>query len=162
MQLAKAMGAEVTGVCRGSKADHVLALGADHVIDHTTRDFTTGGADAPGYDVVFDLVADHPLGRLRHTLAPRGTLVLSSGKGGRVFGPMGRMLRASVVSPFVSQRLVVLAARRSGDDLAELARRIDAGEVRPVVDRTYELAEAPEALRHFESGSVRGKLVLTV
>ncbi|WP_448810709.1 NAD(P)-dependent alcohol dehydrogenase [Agromyces bauzanensis] len=159
VQLAKAMGAEVTGVCRGSKADHVRAIGADHVIDHTTRDFTAGGLR---YDVIFDLVADHPLGRLRRALAPRGTLVLSSGKGGKVFGPVGRMIRASAVSPFVSQRLVALAARRNGEDLAELARRIDAGEVRPVVDEVFSLERAADALVRFESGSVRGKLVLTV
>ncbi|GAA4372006.1 NAD(P)-dependent alcohol dehydrogenase [Agromyces bauzanensis] len=159
VQLAKAMGAEVTGVCRGSKAEHVRAIGADHVIDHTTEDFT---ADGPRYDVIIDLVADHPLGRLRRALAPGGTLVLSSGKGGKVFGPMGRMLRASVLSPFVSQRLRSLAARRNGDDLAELARRIDAGEVRPVVDEVFPLERAADALTRFESGTVRGKLVLEV
>ena len=159
VQLAKAMGAEVTGVCRGSKAEHVRAIGADHVIDHTTEDFTAGGAR---YDVIFDLVADHPLGRLRRSLTPNGTLLLSSGKGGRVFGPIGRMLRAAAVSPFVSQRLVALTARRNGDDLAELARRIDAGEVRPVVDEVFPLERATDALTRFESGAVRGKLVLAV
>lgn len=159
VQLAKAMGAEVTGVCRGSKAEHVRAIGADHVIDHTAEDFTAGG---PRYDVIFDLVADHPLGRLRRALAPRGTLVLSSGRGGKLLGPMGRMLRASVLSLFVSQRLVALAARRNGADLAELARRIDAGELRPVVDEVFPLERAADALTRFESGTVRGKLVLTV
>ncbi|MEV1132347.1 NAD(P)-dependent alcohol dehydrogenase [Agromyces sp. NPDC049794] len=159
VQLAKAMGAEVTGVCRGSKAEHVRAIGADHVIDHTTQDFTAGGTH---YDVIFDVVADHPLGRLRRALTPRGTLVLSSGKGGKVLGPIGRMIRVAAVSPFVSQRLVTLAARRSGDDLAELARRIDAGEVRPVVDEVFPLERAADALTRFESGTVRGKLVLTV
>lgn len=159
VQLAKAMGAEVTGVCRGSKAEHVRAIGADHVIDHTTQDFTADGAR---YDVIFDLVADHPLGRVHRSLTPKGTLVLSSGKGGRLLGPMGGMLRASVLSLFVPQRLVALAARRSGDDLAELARRIDAGEVRPVVDEVFPLERAAEALTRFESGAVRGKLVLAV
>jgi NADPH:quinone reductase-like Zn-dependent oxidoreductase len=159
VQLAKAMGAQVTGVCRGIKADHVRALGADHVIDYTVEDFTAG---ASRYDVIFDLVADHPLGRVRRSLAERGTLVLSSGKGGTVFGPFGRLIRASVVSPFVSQRLRPLAARRNGDDLAELARRIDAGEVKPVVDEVFPLERAAEALERFESGGVRGKLVLAV
>lgn len=159
VQLAKAMGAEVTGVCRGSKVEHVRAIGADHVIDHTTQDFTAGGAR---YDVIFDPVADHPLGRLRRALTPRGTLVLSSGKGGKVLGPIPRMIRAAAVSPFVSQRLVALAARRSGDDLAELARRIDAGEVRPVVDEVFPLERAADALARFEAGTVRGKLVLEV
>ena len=159
VQLAKAMGAEVTGVCRSAKVDHVRALGADHVIDYTSQDFTAGG---PRYDVVFDLVANRPLGAMRASLAPHGVLVLSSGTGGKIFGPFGRIIRASAMSPFVSQRLKPLAARRNGDDLAELARRIDAGEISPVVDRTYPLDEVREAIGHFESGTVRGKLVLTV
>ncbi|MRG60864.1 zinc-binding dehydrogenase [Agromyces sp. CFH 90414] len=159
VQLAKAMGAEVTGVCRGWKADHVRALGADHVIDHTRDDFT---AHEGRYDVVFDLVADHPLGRTRRALKRGGTLVLSSGRGGRNLGPMGRIAAASVVSPFVPQRLRPLAAKRDGDDLAELARRIDAGEVRPVVDEVFPLERAADAARRFEAGDVRGKLVLAV
>ena len=159
VQLAKAMGAEVTGVCRAAKADHVRAIGADHVIDYSTDDFTAGGAR---YDVIFDLVADHSLGRLRRSLTPRGTLVLSSGKGGKVFGPFGRMIRASVISPFVSQRLRPLAARRNGDDLAELASRIDAGEVTPVVDEVFPLERAAAAVARLESGAVRGKVVIQV
>ncbi|GAA1763387.1 NAD(P)-dependent alcohol dehydrogenase [Agromyces humatus] len=159
VQLAKAAGAEVTGVCRGAKSEHVRAIGADHVIDHTREDFT----DTTGrYDAIFDLVADRPLGRVRRALTPRGTLVLSSGRGGAVFGPFGRIIRASLMNPFVSQRLRPLAARRSGDDLAELTRLIEAGEVNPVVDRTYPLAQAAHAIADFESGAVRGKLVLTV
>ena len=159
VQLAKAMGAEVTGVCRGAKAEHVLAIGADHVVDYTRDDFTDA---THRYDAVFDLVADRSLSRIRRTLTPRGTLVLSSGTGGAVFGPFGRIIRASFMNPFVSQQLRPLAARRSGDDLAELTRRIEAGEVTPVVDRTYPLAQASQALAAFESGVVRGKLVLVV
>ena len=159
VQLAKAMGAEVTGVCRGAKAEHVRAIGAEHVIDHTREDFTASGIR---YDAIFDMVADHSLGRLRRSLTKNGVLVLSSGTGGRVFGPFGRIIRASLVNPFVSQRLRPLAARRNGDDLAELTRLIEAGEVIPVVDRTYDLADAAEAMRRFEAGAVRGKLVLTV
>ena len=108
VQLAKATGAEVTGVCRASKADHVRAIGADHVIDYETAGLH-GGRGA--LDVVFDLVADHPLGRVRRSLTRRGTLILSSGRGGRVLGPLGRMAAASITSPFVSQRLRTLAAR---------------------------------------------------
>lgn len=159
VQLAKAMGAEVTGVCRATKADHVRAIGADHVIDYTSEDFTAG---AVRYDVIFDMVADHPLGRVRRALTGKGTLVLSSGKGGKVFGPFGRIIRASVISPFVSQRLRPLAARRNGDDLAELARRIDAGEVRPVVDEVFPFERAAEAVARLESGNVRGKVVISV
>jgi NADPH:quinone reductase-like Zn-dependent oxidoreductase len=159
VQLAKAMGAEVTGVCRGSKAEHVRALGADHVIDYTTEDFTAGG---PRYDVIFDLVAGHPLGRVRRSLRRRGVLVLSSGTGGKVFGPFGRIIRASLISPFVSQRLRPLVAKRNGDDLAELSRRIDAGEVTPVVDEVFPLERAAEAVARLESGAVRGKVVIAV
>jgi NADPH:quinone reductase-like Zn-dependent oxidoreductase len=159
VQLAKAMGAEVTGVARTAKLEHVRAIGADHVIDHTTTDFTATG---DRYDVVFDLVADHPLREVRRALAPRGTLVLSSGRGGRVLGPLGRMAAASVISPFVSQRLVTLAATRDGGDLAELAGRVDAGEFAPVVDEVFPLERAAEAIARLESGAVRGKLVLAV
>jgi len=159
VQLAAAMGAEVTGVCRGAKAEHVREIGAHHIVDYTTEDFTHR---ADRYDAIFDMVADHPLGRLRRTLRRNGVLVLSSGTGGRVFGPFGRIIRASLMNPFVSQRFRPLAARRNGDDLAELTSRIEAGDVTPVVDRTYDLADAAEAIRQFESGTVRGKLVLTV
>lgn len=159
VQLAKAMGAEVTGVCRGAKAEHVRMIGADHVIDHTSEDFTER---AGRYDVIFDMVADHPLRRLRRSLTRNGVLVLSSGTGGKVFGPFGRIIRASLMNPFVSQRFRPLAARRNGDDLAELTRLIEAGEVTPVVDRTFDLADAAEAIRQFEAGAVRGKLVLAV
>lgn len=159
VQLAKAMGAEVTGVCRAEKADHVRALGADHVIDHTTEDFT---AHEGRYDVVFDMVADHSLRRISRSLTRGGTLVLSSGRGGRVVGPLWRIAAASVMSPFVPQHLRTLAAKRNGDDLAELARRIDAGEVRPVVDTVFPLDRAAEAVARFEAGDVRGKLVLAV
>lgn len=159
VQIAKARGAEVTGVCRGDKSDHVRALGADHVIDHTREDFTETGGH---YDLIFDLAANRPLGAVRRALTRRGVLVLSSGTGGRVFGPMGRIMRAAVVSPFVSQRLRPLAATRSADDLAELAGLIDSGAVTPAVDRTYPLDQAREAFARFESGEVRGKLVLVV
>lgn len=159
VQLATAIGAEVTGVARTSKLEHVRAIGADHVIDHLTTDFTATGER---YDVIFDLVADRPLRAVRRALAPHGTLVLSSGRGGRVLGPLGRMAAASVISPVVSQRLVTLAATRNADDLAELARRAEAGEVAPVVDEVFPLERAAEAIARLESGNVRGKLVLTV
>lgn len=159
VQLAAAMGAQVTGVCRATKVDHVRSLGADHVIDYTSTDFTL---NEDRYDVIFDLVADHPLGHLRRALTPRGVLLVSSGRGGTVFGPLGRIIRASVLSLFVSQTLRPLAARRSGDDLTELTRRIDAGEVTPVVDEVFPLDRAADAIRRLESGAVRGKLVLAV
>lgn len=159
VQLAKALGAEVTGVCRGAKAEHVRRIGADHVIDRTAVDFTE--VEQP-YDAIFDPVADRPLSRIRRAVAPGGTLVLSSGRGGRVFGPLRRIAAASLISPFVSQRLRPLAAARSGEDLAELTRRIEAGQLTPVVDEVFPLERAAEAIARFESGAVRGKLVLAV
>lgn len=159
VQLAKAFGAEVTGVCRGTKAEHVRRIGADHVIDHTVADFTE--VDRP-YDAIFDPVADRPLSRVRRAVDPGGTLVLSSGRGGRLLGPLGRIAAASLVSPFVSQRLRPLAATRNGADLAELTRRIEAGELAPVVGEVFPLERAADAVARFESGAVRGKLVLAV
>jgi NADPH:quinone reductase-like Zn-dependent oxidoreductase len=159
VQLAKAMGAEVTGVCRAAKADHVRAIGADHVIDYTSDDFTVGGGR---YDVIFDLVADHPLGRVRRSLTRHGTLLVAAGEGGKVFGPFGRIIRASTMSLFVSQRLRPLATRGNGGDLAELTCRIDAGEIVPVIDAVFPLERAAEAITRLESGEVRGKVVITV
>jgi len=159
VQLAKAFGAEVTGVCRGPKSEHVRRIGADHVIDHAVTDFTD--VEHP-YDAIFDPVADRPLSRVRRAVAPGGTLVLSSGRGGRFLGPLGRIAAASVVSPFVPQRLRPLAATRDGADLAELTRRIEAGELTPVVDEVFPLERAADAVARFESGTVRGKLVLAV
>lgn len=167
VQLAKAMGAEVTGVGSAAKADHVRAIGADHVIDYATEDFTAavgsdGESNAGRYDVIFDLVADRSLSSLRRTLTRRGTLILSAGRGGRVLGPLGRIAAASVVSPFVSQRLRPLAATRNGDDLAELARYIESGAVRPVVDEVFPLERTADAVDRLESGAVRGKVVIEV
>ncbi|MBT2498770.1 NAD(P)-dependent alcohol dehydrogenase [Agromyces sp. ISL-38] len=167
VQLAKAMGAEVTGVASAAKADHVRAIGADHVIDYAAEDFTAaagraGERDAGRYDVIFDLVANHSLSSLRRALTRRGTLILSAGSGGRVLGPLGRIAAASVVSPFVSQRLRPLAATRNGDDLAELTGRIESGAVRPVVDEVFPLERTAAAVERLESGTVRGKVVIEV
>jgi NADPH:quinone reductase-like Zn-dependent oxidoreductase len=159
VQLAAGLGAEVTGVASAAKADHVRAAGATHVIDYRTVDVTEQGER---YDVVFDLIGDRSLGALRRILAPRGTLVLSSGGGTRVLGPLGRIVRASMLGPFTRQRLRPLAARRDGDDLDELRRLAEAGTLRPVVDRVLPIDRAAEALALLESGAVRGKLALRV
>jgi NADPH:quinone reductase-like Zn-dependent oxidoreductase len=159
VQLAAGLGAEVTGVASAAKADHVRAAGATHVIDYRTVDVTEQGER---YDVIFDLIGDRPLGALRRILAPRGTLVLSSGGGTRVLGPLGRIARASMLDPFTRQRLRPLAARRDGDDLDELRRLAEAGTLRPVVDRVLPIDRAAEAIALLESGAVRGKLALRV
>lgn len=159
VQLAAGLGAEVTGVASAAKADHVRAAGATNVIDYRTVDVTEQGER---YDVVFDLIGDRPLGALRRILAPRGTLVLSSGGGTRVLGPLGRIARASMLDLFTRQRLRPLAARRDGDDLDELRRLAEAGTLRPVVDRVLPIDRAAEAIGLLESGAVRGKLALRV
>ncbi|MEX5298605.1 zinc-binding dehydrogenase [Kocuria sp. CPCC 205292] len=122
----------------------------------------SGGVGGGRYDVLFDLVADHPLGRVRRSLTRHGTLLVAAGKGGKVLGPVGRIVRASTMSLFVPQRLRPPAARRNGGDLAELTRRIDAGEVVPVVDEVFPRERAAEAITRLDSGEVRGKVVITV
>ncbi len=159
VQLAVAMGATVAGVASGAKADHVRAAGASRVIDHRTEDPTAGDAR---YDVVIDLVAAQSLGALMRTLAPRGTLVLSAGTGSRTFGPLPRIIAATLRSPFTRRRLKPLAARRSGDDLDALRAHAEAGELRPVVDEVFPFDRAPEAVARLASGRVRGKVAIRV
>ncbi|WP_214408638.1 NAD(P)-dependent alcohol dehydrogenase [Sphaerisporangium fuscum] len=159
VQLAKAFGAEVTGVCGTDKADLVRSLGAGHVIDYTREDFTDGPAR---YDVILDIAGDRPLSRLRRVLTPGGTLVLMGGEGGGRWTGMGRQFRATLLSPFVRHRLRVLVAMPRGADLRDLAELIDAGQVTPVVTRTYPLGEAPDAVRYVAGGHARGKVVVTV
>jgi NADPH:quinone reductase-like Zn-dependent oxidoreductase len=157
VQLAKAFGATVTGVCSTTKTDLVRSIGADHVIDYTREDFTER------YDLILDIAGNRSLSHLRRALTPRGTLVLvGNEEGSRWFGGMGRPLRALVLSPFVGQNLRPLLSKERASDLEVLSELIEAGKVTPVIDRTYPLGEAVEALRHLDSGRVRGKLVITV
>lgn len=159
VQIAKAFGAEVTGVCSTASIDFVRSLGADHVIDYTVDDFTKGEAR---YDAIIDIVANHSLGECRRVLTRRGTLVLASGNGGRVFGPIGRMLRAALLGMVVPQRLRPLTSVARGADLEVLRELIDAGTITPAVDRTYPLSEVPQALTYFVQHSVRGKVAIAV
>lgn len=159
VQLAAALGAEVTGVASAAKADHVRAAGASRVIDYRTEDVTAGDNV---YDVVFDLVADRPIRALQRIIAPRGTLVLSSGTGSRLLGPIPRLAAATLRSPFTRQRLKPLVVRRSGDDLDELRAHAEAGRLRPVVDEVFPLDRAPEAFARLASGTVRGKVAIRV
>jgi NADPH:quinone reductase-like Zn-dependent oxidoreductase len=162
VQLARALGAEVTGVCRSKNVDLVRSLGADHVIDYTTDDFTRSGRR---YDVVFDLVGNRSLGACRRALTPAGTLILSGGgvsRGGSLFGPMGLIIRGMAVARFVRHRLVQLAAVPSTQNLAVLTALIESGQVTPVIDRTYQLSEAASAIRYVEVEHARAKVVLVV
>jgi NADPH:quinone reductase-like Zn-dependent oxidoreductase len=149
----------VTGVCSTGNLDLIRSLGCDQVVDYTREDFTRSGRQ---YDLVFDLVANRSLSDLRRALAPQGTLVLSGGGGGRLLGPVALMLKARVRSRFVSQRLLSFLAQLCRDDLVVLTELIEAGKVTPVIDQTYPLSEAPEAIRYLETGHARGKIVITV
>ncbi|MGD9798353.1 MAG: zinc-binding dehydrogenase [Acidimicrobiia bacterium] len=160
VQIAKAAGAHVTAVCSTSKVDLVRSLGADHVIDYTRADFTTGDER---YDVVLDTGGTRRLAHLRRVMTPDGTLVIVGGEtGGRWLGGFDRSLRAVVLSPFVSQRLGMLASTESGADLRQLGELIESGRVTPALDRTYPLAEVPAAVRRMADNAVRGKIAIVL
>ncbi|MFB7467221.1 NAD(P)-dependent alcohol dehydrogenase [Streptomyces sp. NPDC056224] len=162
VQIAKAFGAEVTGVCSTKNAELVRSLGADHVVDYTREDFTLGG---PRYDVVFDLVGNRSLAECRRALTPSGTLVLSGGGvsgGGSLVGPMGLLVRGWMLSRFVSQRLLVLTATPDRKNLAALRELVERGDLAPVVDRTYPLPDVAAAIRYVEVEHARAKVVVTV
>jgi NADPH:quinone reductase-like Zn-dependent oxidoreductase len=160
VQIAVALGAEVTGVCGTGNVELVRSLGAAHVVDYTADDFTERRAR---YDVILDNVGNRPLSRLRRALTPAGILVLNAGGSpGRVFGAVGPMLRAIVVNGFVRQRLRILPTRQDRADLVAVTALIEEGKLTPVVGRTYPLADTAEGLRHVEAGHARGKVVVTV
>jgi NADPH:quinone reductase-like Zn-dependent oxidoreductase len=161
VQVAKAFGAQVTGVCSTSKLDLVRSIGADEVIDYTREDFADG---ARHWDLIVDTAGRRSLSQLRRALAPRGTLVIVGGEGGgRWLGGFDRMiLRAPAMSAFSRQRLRPLVSKERRADLLVLKELIEAGKVTPVIDRTYPLREAPEAIRYLEQGHARGKVVIRV
>jgi NADPH:quinone reductase-like Zn-dependent oxidoreductase len=160
VQVAKAFGAEVTGVAGPAKLDMVRSLGADHVLDHTREDFADGG---PCFDVILDIGGNSGLARLRRALTPRGRLVIVGGEtDGRLLGGSGRQIRATLLSPFVSQTLGTFIATENAADLIALSGLIEAGTVTPAIDRTYPLAETATAIRCLLDGQARGKLVVSV
>jgi NADPH:quinone reductase-like Zn-dependent oxidoreductase len=160
VQLAKAFGAHVAAVCSTTKMDLVRSLGADRVIDYTQEDFADAGER---YDVILDIGGNASLSRLRRALAPKGRLVIAGGEtGGRWLGGNDRQLRALVLSRFVGQTLTTFISDENHKDLVVLKELIESGQVTPVIDRTYPLTEAPEAIRYLEQGRARGKVVITV
>ena len=160
VQIAAALGAEVTGVCSTGNVELVRSIGAAHVIDYTTDDFTGGRIR---YDVIFDNVSSLPLSRLRKALTPKGTLVVNGGGSpGHVFGPVAGIVRAVVANAFVSQRLRPLPSRQNREELLAVTGLIEDGKLTPVVNRTYPLADTAEGLRYLEQGHARGKAVVTV
>jgi NADPH:quinone reductase-like Zn-dependent oxidoreductase len=159
VQIAKAFGVEVTGVCSTAKTDLVRSLGADHVIDYTAGDIGEGNRR---YDLVLDIGGNRSLTTLRRMLTPKGTLVIVGGEGGGRWFGIGRQLRAIALSPFVRQRLGTLLASENSNDLDTLRALIEDGSVTPVVDRSCSLSEIPDAMRDLEGGRVRGKVVVAV
>ena len=160
VQLAKALGAEVTGVASTDNLDLVRSLGADHVVDYTRDDFADTGER---YDLVLDIAGNPSLRRLRRALTPEGTAVIVGGEnGGDLTGGMNRTLRALALSPFISQRFANFINKERASDLERLAGFIDAGQVTPSIDRTYPLEQVPEAMRQLAAGQVRGKVAITI
>jgi len=157
VQIAKALGADVTGVCSTRNVEMVRSIGADHVIDYTQQDPLRGDKR---YDMIFQLAGTASPSRCRSALTPKGTLVLSSGDGR--FTGMGRMAAAAVSGPFVSQALVMRVAKVNQADLLALTELVEAGTVTPVIDRTFEFGETPAAVRYCEEGHTRGKVVIRV
>jgi NADPH:quinone reductase-like Zn-dependent oxidoreductase len=158
VQIAKAFGAHVTGVSSTAKVDLVRSIGADDVIDYTQADFTDG---AKQFDLILDIGGNTRISRLRRALAPKGTLVIVGGEGGKWTG-VGRQVRAVALSPFVSQRLTMFVNKERHDDLDTVREFIEAGRVTPVVDRVYSLVEVPDAVRHLEAGTARGKIAISI
>lgn len=159
VQLAASMGAEVTGVCSSGKRDHVTALGAHHVVDRAHEDWADGSRH---YDLVLDIAGNPSVARLRRALQPRGTAVFVGGEDSGVVTGMSRQLRGAFLSPFVAQRLVLLLARERATDYERLTRLIEAGRLRPALDRCYPLEQAAHAVRRLTDGSIRGKVAITM
>ncbi len=160
VQLAKAFGAEVTAVCSTTKVDLVRSIGADHVLDYTRDDFADG---KQRYDLILDIGGTPTLSRLRRALTPKGTVVIAGGEtGGRWLGGFDRQLRAVLLSKFVGQTLKTFICSENCEDLIVLTGLIESGQVTPVIDRTFPLAETPKAIRYLEDGHARGKVVVTI
>jgi len=160
VQLAKAFGAQVTGVCSTAKTDLVRSIGADHVIDYKHDDFADGSRH---YDLIVDIAGNRPLSVLRRALTPKGTLAIVGGEGGgRLTGGFERSLGAGLLSAFVGQQLKGVMSVERAEDLRYLTGLIEAGAVTPVIGKSYALADAPAAIQDLREGKVRGKAVVTV
>ena len=159
VQIAKHLGAEVTGVCSTGNLDLVRRLGADHVIDYTTAGIFDGPAR---YDLIFQLGGTYAPAAIRKVLTPHGTLIQSYGDGNRWVGPIGNMIKAAVLSLFVGQTLKAFTAKETTEALDEITELIEAGQLTPVIDRTYPLAEAAQAIQLVEQGRPAGKVTVTI
>ena len=160
VQIAKAFGATVTGVCSTRNVDMVRSIGADHVIDYTQEDFARSGQR---YDLILDCAANHSLSACRRVMSLRGIYVIVGGPDrGRWIGPLISPLKALLLSRFVSQKLLMFLASANKEDLVVLKELIEAKKVTPVIDRCYTLSEVPEAIRYLEEGHAQGKVIITL
>jgi NADPH:quinone reductase-like Zn-dependent oxidoreductase len=159
VQIAKSFGADVTGVSSTGNVDMVRSIGADRVVDYTQEDFTRSGQR---YDLIFDTVGNHSLSAYRRVLNPKGTYVAVGGPAGRWFDPMADLIKMLALSPFVSQKLAMVLAKLSKEDLTVVRELMMSGKVTPVIDRRYRLSEVPEAIRYLEAGHARGKVVIAM
>ncbi len=162
VQIAKSFGADVTGVCSTRNVDLVRSLGADHVIDYTKEDFAKG---TERYDAILDNVPNHSLSECRRILNPNGKYVMIGGGGpndSRWVGPFGRVIKALVMSPFISQKMGMMMADTNQQDLATLGDLLQSGKMKAVIDRTYKLSDVPAAIAYLEEGHARGKVIITV
>jgi NADPH:quinone reductase-like Zn-dependent oxidoreductase len=162
VQIAKSMGAEVTGVCSTRNVEMVKSLGADHVIDYTKEDFAKSGQQ---FDLILDNVPNHTLSECRSVLSPQGKYVMIGGGGPNDnpwVGPFGRVIHMLLLKPFVKQPMTMMMADSNATDLTLLAGLMESGKVKPVIDRTYKLSELPAAISYLEEGHARGKVVLSV
>jgi NADPH:quinone reductase-like Zn-dependent oxidoreductase len=164
VQVAKAYGADVTGVDAAAKLDMLRSIGADRVLDYAQEDFTRSGER---YDVILDIAGNHPWPEVRRALTPEGTYVLIGhdqygAAGHRWFGSLGRFAKLALIAPFVRQLHPFRGAKDPGDRLDVLKGLIEAGTVTPVIDRTFALSQVPEAIRFLESGKAAGKVIITV
>lgn len=160
VQIAKSLGAEVTGVCSTPNLDLVRSIGADHVIDYTRQDFAQGQEQ---YDIILDNAGRHSLSEMRRAVSPGGKLVPNSGTaGGRVFGPIGRMLHAYVAAVFVRKQAPPFMAGEKREDMLALKDLIETGTITPVIDTTYPLLDTAGAMEHIAAGHARGKTLIAV
>jgi len=160
VQIAKALGAEVTGVCSTRNVELVRSIGADHVIDYKRDNFTQA---AQRYDVILDTVGNHSLSALRQVLKPGGAVLMVGGSNDEDFlGPLSGVISGALYSKFVSERFVFVLAQMQAKDLAVLAQMMQDGKLRSVIDRHYPLADAAEAIRYVEEGHARGKVIIDV
>ena len=157
VQIAKHLGGEITGVSSGRNTELVRSLGADHIIDYTQQDYTQG---ATQYDLIIDNIGNHSLSANRRLLKPNGRYVMVGGEKGKWIKPMDSVIAAMTYSKFVHQEMGFMIARASKDDLALLADLMQQGKVKAVIDKTYKLSAAAEAMRHLETGRARGKIVI--